>query len=92
MAAGLAVITTSAGGIPDIFTDDENGILLKSLSPAHIADAIEIMVRDVHRQTEIRARNKQQAWDRYEATRVTRLIEGIYESIVDKTNPRNVSA
>jgi glycosyltransferase involved in cell wall biosynthesis len=92
MAAGLAVITTSAGGISDIFTDAENGILLKSLSPVQIADAIEILVRDEHRQTEIRARNKQQAWDRYEATRVTHLIEGIYESVVDKTNPRNVSA
>lgn len=84
MAAGLPAITTSVGGIPDFFVDDENGVLLKSLSPACMATAIEKLVADKDKQNRIRSRNKQQAWERYEGARVTRTIEGIYEAVIAK--------
>jgi glycosyltransferase involved in cell wall biosynthesis len=81
MAAGLAIITTPIGGIPDFFIDGLNGILLKSLSAECIADAIEALIRDKDVQARIRAQNRQQSWERYEATRVTRIIEETYERV-----------
>jgi glycosyltransferase involved in cell wall biosynthesis len=82
MAAGLAIITTAVGGIPDIFADGVNGIVLSSVTPASIADATGRLINDEGLLTRIRTRNKQQAWERYEATSVTRTIEKTYKSIV----------
>jgi glycosyltransferase involved in cell wall biosynthesis len=40
MACGTPVLATSVGAIPDIIKDSENGFLLKSNDPKHIADRI----------------------------------------------------
>jgi glycosyltransferase involved in cell wall biosynthesis len=82
MAAGLAVITTAVGGIPDIFVDGVNGIILRSGDRISIANAMQQLIMDERLLNQIRARNKQQAWERYEATTVTRTIEDIYKNLV----------
>ena len=46
MAAGLPVIGTPVGGIPDIIRDRETGILVKENNPRALADAIILLVRD----------------------------------------------
>ncbi|NLE07300.1 MAG: glycosyltransferase family 4 protein [Parcubacteria group bacterium] len=38
--AGLPIIATSVGGVPEIITDMENGILIHSKNPKEIAEAI----------------------------------------------------
>jgi glycosyltransferase involved in cell wall biosynthesis len=40
MAAGLPVIGSSAGGIPEIICDGKNGLLVPPSSPARLADAL----------------------------------------------------
>jgi glycosyltransferase involved in cell wall biosynthesis len=82
MAAGLAIITTPVGGILDFFVDGENGIVISSVSASDIACAVEELVTDNARMARIRARNKQQAWERFEAATVTLKVEKVYESIV----------
>ncbi|MDQ4148273.1 MAG: glycosyltransferase family 4 protein [Pseudomonadota bacterium] len=82
MAAGLAIITTPVGGILDFFVDGENGIVISSVSASDIACAVEELVTDKARMARIRARNKQQAWERFEAATVTLKVEKIYEWIL----------
>jgi len=43
-AAGIPVITTNAGGIPDIVKDRENGFMIPMQNPAATADAIEYII------------------------------------------------
>jgi glycosyltransferase involved in cell wall biosynthesis len=45
MACGTPVLATSVGAIPDIIKDDENGFLLNSNDPQHIADKIVELLR-----------------------------------------------
>jgi glycosyltransferase involved in cell wall biosynthesis len=46
MAAGLPVIATNVGGIPDIITNNENGILIPPGSPEAIADAVKLVMEN----------------------------------------------
>nr|WP_275941379.1 glycosyltransferase [Planosporangium flavigriseum] len=40
MAAGLPVVATAVGGVPELLTDDETGLLVPPHSPAELAAAI----------------------------------------------------
>ena len=46
MAAGLAVLTTPVGGIPDVLDDDVNGLLVPPGEPARLADALARLATD----------------------------------------------
>jgi glycosyltransferase involved in cell wall biosynthesis len=46
MLAGVPVVTTRAGGVPDIIKDNENGLLVEPRNPAALAHAIVRLLRD----------------------------------------------
>lgn len=46
LAAGKAVIITPVGGVPDVITDEVNGLLIPAGSPAAIATALGRLVED----------------------------------------------
>jgi len=84
MAAGLAVITTPVGGIPDVFLDGENGVLLGTVSVEAITEAVERLFLDAELFRKVRDNNRRKAWNNYEANIVTRKIEMIYTEVAKK--------
>ena len=46
MAAGLPVVTTNVGGIPDLITNDIEGIVVEPGDVAALAEAIKIILLD----------------------------------------------
>jgi glycosyltransferase involved in cell wall biosynthesis len=46
MAAGLPVITTPVGGIPDVVTDGTEGLLIKPRDAAALARAMATLIED----------------------------------------------
>ena len=89
MAAGLPCITNAVGGIPDIFRDGRNGILLNGVSVPSLTQAIELMLSDSALREQVGQHNRRQAWENYEANVVTRRIEALY--IGPSEVERNVS-
>jgi glycosyltransferase involved in cell wall biosynthesis len=81
MAAGLPVITTAVGGIPDIITDEKNGVLLTNHTPDIIKQGIEKMLESKIKRTKIGELNKKIAWENYESKIITSKIENIYRKI-----------
>jgi glycosyltransferase involved in cell wall biosynthesis len=85
MAAGLAVIATPVGGIPDVFRDGVNGILLRDSRPATIAEAVAQLLDD----DELRARtgqhNRREAWQKFESRIVVRRLEELYREVASST-------
>jgi glycosyltransferase involved in cell wall biosynthesis len=81
MAAGLPVITTTVGGIPDIIIDKKNGILLKSHTPDAIEQGIRKMLKNTRKRKKIGLLNKEFAWENYESKIVTLKIEKIYKQV-----------
>ncbi len=46
MAMALPVVATDVGGIPELVTDKENGLLVPAANPAALAEAIESLAND----------------------------------------------
>jgi glycosyltransferase involved in cell wall biosynthesis len=46
MAAGVPVVTTPVGGIPELVRDGENGVLVPSDEPRALAGAVDGLLRD----------------------------------------------
>ncbi|MEN8184299.1 MAG: glycosyltransferase family 4 protein, partial [Myxococcota bacterium] len=49
MAVGVPVVATAVSGIPEVVQDGENGLLLKEVDAAGLADALESLLQDPDR-------------------------------------------
>jgi glycosyltransferase involved in cell wall biosynthesis len=83
MGAGLPVIVTSVGGIPDIVQDGVNGIFVTPGDSNGIADAIESLSGDDMLRNGMSESNRRVAWEKYEARSVTRCVESHYQAIIE---------
>lgn len=54
--AGLPVVATRVGGIPEIIIDEDHGLLVPRENPAALASAMESLARDPRRAAELGAR------------------------------------
>lgn len=54
--AGIPVVATHVGGIPEIIPDDDHGLLVPARNPKALAAAIESLIRNPQRATELGAR------------------------------------
>jgi glycosyltransferase involved in cell wall biosynthesis len=48
MSAGLPIVATKVGGIPEIVSDDENGFLIESKNPIALAEKIKVLAEDIN--------------------------------------------
>ena len=84
MGAGLPVVVTPVGGIPDIVRDGENGIVLESADTQLILQALLRLIQDGELREAMGQRNRDEAWRKYEAEQVTGRIAGEYDKLVDR--------
>jgi glycosyltransferase involved in cell wall biosynthesis len=82
MAAGCAVITGDAGGIPDIFEDGVNGVMLSRPTGDKVAAALRSLLSDPERRRAIGDHNREVAGMRYEAGRVSAGVAAAYAALV----------
>lgn len=69
MRAGVAVIGTDAGGVPEIIDDGATGLLVRPHDPAALAHAIERLVRDAPLRRRLAAAGKASADARFDEER-----------------------
>jgi glycosyltransferase involved in cell wall biosynthesis len=46
MAAGLPVVATNVGGIPDLIENNQNGIIVEAKAPDELANALITLIKD----------------------------------------------
>ena len=61
MAAGLPVVATAVGGVPEIVSDGETGVLVPPRNPEAIADAVLALAADPGRRAAMGARGRERA-------------------------------
>jgi glycosyltransferase involved in cell wall biosynthesis len=78
MAAGIPVIATAVGGIPDFLTDGETGLFCDVDDPRSIAQKAEKLLRDAESRDYIVRRAREMVRDRYGWQRIAAEMQEIF--------------
>lgn len=82
MDAGMAVVSTPVGAIPEVVKKGENGFLVDSQEPRAFYEAVTRLIENREMLKRIQKNNRKKAKENYEAKVVTKKIESLYLSII----------
>ena len=81
MATGAPVISTTAGSVPELITDGENGLLVPPDDPIALAAAIQKLQHDPVYAAAMGENARRTILERFTWSRVARTFEGIYNEL-----------
>lgn len=81
MACETPVVATNVGGIPEIVTDGENGLLVEPKKPEQLADAILKIIDDTELRTKLGKNGRETAVKNYDWKIIAEKMEKIYRSV-----------
>ncbi|HEX8897647.1 MAG TPA: glycosyltransferase family 4 protein, partial [Chthoniobacterales bacterium] len=81
MAAGLPVISTPLGGIPEMIEDGINGELIPERDPAALSAAIERLLDDPERARGFGSRGRQIAREKFSIETSARQLQALLGSL-----------
>jgi glycosyltransferase involved in cell wall biosynthesis len=83
MACGCCVIGSKVGGIPELITHNEDGLLFESTSLADLTAAIRVAAADAGLRARLRQQAVLTAHRRFSMTITLERTEALYESLLD---------
>lgn len=83
MGAGMAVVSTRMGAIPDIVEHNKNGFLVESQDPGDFCAKVKELLENPGLLRRFQQQNKEEAEEKYRASAVTQKIESLYHEIMD---------
>jgi len=81
MAAGLPVIATRVGGIPDVVVDGETGVLVPPGDELALAAAVLALLQDPERMGAFGEAARRSVGERFDAVSMVREIERLYDVV-----------
>lgn len=87
MAAGVAVVATRVGGIPDVVRDGVTGVLVPPRDPDALATAIASLLRDPVRRRTLGEAGRADAIARFDAARMVSETTALYRAEVERGIP-----
>jgi glycosyltransferase involved in cell wall biosynthesis len=94
MEAGLPIVATRVGGVPDLIDDGVHGLLVEPGDPQALALAIEELLRDRERAREMGARARERRRREFDLDVMVANFEALYLELLTagrKTNPAPAS-
>jgi glycosyltransferase involved in cell wall biosynthesis len=88
MAAGLPVVATDVGGLPEMVIDGESGILVPPGDSDALAEAIGELLDDPSRAETMGRAGLALAMDRHDIEKVVREVEGVMDRLLDASRDR----
>jgi glycosyltransferase involved in cell wall biosynthesis len=82
MAAGVPVVATRVGGVPEIAADGETALLVESRNPAAMAAALQRMLEDEALRARLACKGKTLAEQKYSPDAYRRSLVEIYEKVL----------
>ena len=83
MAAGLPVIATPVGGIPDFVDDKETGIFCSPDNPQSIALAVMTLIREPLIRSHITEKAKARVLERYSWDHIALKMKAVFEKFLN---------
>jgi glycosyltransferase involved in cell wall biosynthesis len=82
MAAGLPVIATCVGGIPDLIDNNRNGILVNSQSPDELAEAMKSLIENKQLRHVFGAQGRRKALENHDVENYVNHLINYYQEII----------
>jgi len=82
MAAGLPVVSTAVGGVPELVREGVTGLLVPSEDAGALAQAMQALVDDPVRRQAMGAAARQHAVAHFDIRHTVRMYEELYESLL----------
>jgi glycosyltransferase involved in cell wall biosynthesis len=84
LAAGVPIVATAAGGIPEVVADGRNGLLVPIAEPARLADAVVRLLQDAALRQRMREANRRAPSGQYPVEGMVEAVERLYEDLLAK--------
>lgn len=78
MSAGLPIVSTNVGGIPEIVDDGKNGLLIEPHNPEKLAEKIKILIEDEALRKEFIKEAKKTANEKFKLSEMIKKTKEIY--------------
>jgi alpha-maltose-1-phosphate synthase len=85
MACGTAVVASAVGGIPEVVADGTTGLLVPPDDERALADAINALIADPARATELGARGRARAVAEFSWDSIAAQTAGLYAGLLDRS-------
>ena len=82
MAAGLPIIATPVGGIPDFLKDRETGLFTKVDDPEDLAEKIEMLFNDEKLREKLIINGRKLVEEKYQWPKIARDMERVFDSLL----------
>ena len=92
MASGLPVISTQAGGVPDLFTDGKEGFLHPVGDSQAFANSMTFLLGSPAARQLMGAAAAQRAKENFDVSKMVREYEQLYEEMVSTSQPSKVKS
>ena len=83
MAAGIPIIGTKVGGIPDFLEDGKTGLFSKADDPEDLAEKMGMVLGDETLSRKLSENGRKLVEERYNWDRIAALMKGVYEKTVN---------
>ncbi len=84
MAAGLPIVATAVGGVPDLIDDGRHGLLVPAGDPGALADAVHRLLAEPELSGRLAAAARERQAREFTVQRTTRRVEGLYERLLTR--------
>ena len=88
MAAGLPVVATRVGGIPEVVVDGKTGLLVASGNSAELAEAIVYLLSNPHIRWQMGVKGRQRVEVHFTAQQTVANLESLYCRLLRATRVR----
>ncbi len=92
MAAGCPVVATRVGGLPDLISEGETGLLVPPQAPDRLATAVQGLLQDPEAACRIGQTAREMVRERFTVQRLISDMDHLYYSLLAHTGPANSCA
>ncbi len=90
MASGLPIVSTAAGGVPDLFETGKEGFLVQPGDEKGFSDVLELLLRDSDARKSLGIAAAQRAKRKFDVLTMVRSYEELYENTIGRPRGQQV--